>query len=75
MPVSTKPAKSQDGTKQPPSRGFTADPNAFEIYARKAKELGLSDQASKAENMARQLRRFTPKAHSSHPAPKANRNA
>ena len=51
MPASTKPAKSQDGTKQPPSHGFTTDPNTFETYARKANELGLSDQATKAEGM------------------------
>ncbi len=82
MPVSTKPAKSQDGITQPQSpgsqsRGIIPAPERFEAYAKAFQKAGQPDKAEKAESMARQLRRFTPKAadQSSSPEPKASHSS
>lgn len=69
LPALTEPAKSPDGLKQPQSHGFITDPSTFETYARKAKELGLPALAKKNEDMARQLKKFRPKAGNSSPEP------
>ncbi len=74
-PESMKESKPPDGAIPRSSRGsrhpgIIPAPERFEAYARNFQKSGEAVKAAQAESMARQLRRFSPKAVSSNPAPK-----